>query len=143
MRSRLTLLFLCDRSQPYTLFLSALEAAGFKVIVAHRPEQAKEYLSSRAVDAIIIHHPGLDDIAPVTATLKRLAPRAPILRVNHRGEAPQPGVDATFFVDLQDEVLTHAVALFLMQSLAGPSPRQVAAPARKAGFLAANPQPAI
>ncbi|HUI84467.1 MAG TPA: hypothetical protein VL240_09595 [Candidatus Binatia bacterium] len=143
MRPRLTLLFLCDRSEHHALFLSALVAAEFEPVLAHRTEQAKRYLSSHAVDAIVIYHPGLDDIAPVTGTLKRTAPSTPILRLNHRGEGPQPGIDATFFADLQDEVLTRAVALFLRQSLAGASPQRVAEPARKAGFLAANPQPAM
>jgi hypothetical protein len=118
MSSKLTLLFLCNPSEQHALFVSALTAANFQLVVAHHEEQAKRLLSTRTVNAIVIHHSAIKRIGSLCESLKRVAPTTPILRIGDGFPGPQPGVDAVYRVDLQDEVLTHAVAIFLQQSLA-------------------------
>jgi hypothetical protein len=120
MPPQLNLLFLCNPAEQYTLFTSALAAAGFRLLIAHHEERAKRILLTRSVDAIVIHHDGINESSPITSMLKRAAPSAPIFRFGDEKCGPQAGIEAICHADLQDEVLASAVAIFFRQWLRPP-----------------------
>jgi hypothetical protein len=118
MSPRLTLLLLCESGEPYSVFISALMAAGFDVLVARTAGQATKFLSRTAVDVIMIlrDDPGRDK--GLGCELKRMAPAAQVLWLGRSGQQSQPsGIDALCNADVGDEVVARAVAVFFRQWL--------------------------
>jgi len=125
MSAQVTLLLLCDQSEPYFLFISALKSARFQVLIARTAVRAKRFLSNTTVDAILILDSDYADGTAVGMELKRMAPGTPILL---RGEERRPGIDSLWQADLQDVAVANAVAMFFQQSLMKSRPAAVARP---------------
>ncbi len=128
MSPQLTLLLLCDQREPYMLFISALESAGFQVLMARTAVRAKRFLSDTTVDAVLILDSDLCDGSAVGRELKRMAPETPILLHGENSQERQPGIDSFWQADLQDEVVVNAMAAFLGQSLGKSRAAAVARP---------------
>jgi hypothetical protein len=127
MSARLTLLFLCDRSESDSLFISALIASEFQVLLAHDINYAKVLLANFCVDAIMISHMGSQGDVPVGASLKLVAPHTPLILCNNGSNAASShaGVDSVCSADLKDDSVARAVALFFRQSIVGSRLRRV------------------
>jgi hypothetical protein len=125
MSAQFTLLLLCDQSEPYFLLISALQSAGFQILIARTAVRAKRILSDTTVDAILILDSDYGDGAAVAVELKPMAPGTPILL---RGEERQPGIDSLWQADLEDEAVANAVAMFFRQSLGKSRAAVVASP---------------
>ncbi|MGB8885395.1 MAG: hypothetical protein WCC87_01665 [Candidatus Korobacteraceae bacterium] len=125
MSARLTLLFLCDESELDSPFISALLAAGFRLLIEHHPEDAKTVLSRMPADAIMIRHNAIQDGSLVGAELKLLAPRTPIILFlsGSQGQGLQLGIDSVCHADPQDETVARAVAVFFHHALSPHPPR--------------------
>jgi hypothetical protein len=105
MSSRLTLLLICEERERYPVLISALQSAEFDLITADTPEAAMPLLGQNSVDAMLVH-PRKSLARPAYVALKRRA---------------------------QDDVLVHAVAVFLRESLVlSQSPRSAELAARTA-----------
>ncbi len=126
MSAQFTLLLLCDQREPYLLFISALQSAGFQLLIARTAVRARRFLSDTTVDAILILD-GADSTA-LGSELKRMAPGTPILLRGEETQERQPGIDALWQADLQDETVANAVAMFFQQSLMKSRPVVVASP---------------
>jgi len=126
MSAQFTLLLLCDQREPYFLFISALQSAGFQVLIARTAVRAKRYLSETTVDAILILDGDYGDGNGIGKELKRMAPGTPVLLRGEENQERQPGIDSLWQADLQDEAVANAVAMFFWQSL-GRSRNAVAA----------------
>ncbi len=131
MSSRLTLLFLCHQCEPSPVLISALEWAGFHVILAYTQKEAAQLARTFRVDAIIVYPdaPGFGRLA--CTTLKRLVPRTPILLFTNQRLQPEsyPGIYSVLRADPYDEVLSCAVALFLRETLRCSRPTRLSTPA--------------
>jgi hypothetical protein len=128
MSAQLTLLLLCDPREPYFLFISALKSAGFEVRIARTEVRAKRFLSDTTVNAILILDRDLCYRDATGSELKRMAPGVPILLRGEESQERQPGIDALWQADLQDEVVANAVAAFFRQSLGKPRVTAMARP---------------
>ena len=117
MSAQFTLLLLCDQREPYFLFISALQSAGFQVLIARTAVRARRFLSDTTVDAILILDSDYGDGAAVGSELKRMAPDTPILLRGEKNQERQPGIDSLWQADLEDEAVANAVAMFFRQSL--------------------------
>ena len=119
MSSRLTLLLICEGCERYPLLISALQSAEFDLITADTPETAMLALGQSSVDAMLIRPGGSSVNRPAYVALKRRAPRAPILlfdvgaQITEKGQ----GLYSVIHVNVQDDVLVRAVAVFLRESL--------------------------
>jgi hypothetical protein len=120
MSAQLTLLLLCDQHEPYFLFVSALKSAGFQVVIARTAVRAMRFVSTTRVDAILILDSDGGDGDALGRELRRMAPRTPVLLRCEGKRERQPGIDALWQADLQDEAVANAVAAFFRQTLAGP-----------------------
>jgi len=128
MSAQVTLLLLCDQSEPYFLFISALKSAGFQVLIARTAVRAKRFLSNTTVDAILILDSDCCYGNAIGKQLKRMAPGTPILLRSEKNRERQPGVDSFWQADLEDEAVANAVAVFFQQSLATSRPAVVEHP---------------
>jgi hypothetical protein len=117
MSARLTLLFLCDQSEAHSVFLSALLAADFHVLIGHNIKEAKSLLYSVAVDAILVSPEAIRDDRPIGTELKLAAPATPVILCHDGSLAAQPGFDSLCSADLQDETVMRAVAFFFHRTL--------------------------
>ncbi len=139
MSPRLTLLLICEECERYPILISALQSAEFDLITTDKPETAMLLLGQSTVDAMLIH-PGKNLARPAFVALKRRAPRAPILLfdVDDQSTEKGQGLYSVVHVNVQDDVLVHAVAIFLRESLMlSQSPRA----AEMAGRTAAKSPP--
>jgi hypothetical protein len=120
MSARLTLLYLCDRSEADSFF-SALIASEFQVLLAHDINYAKILLANFCVDAIMVSHLGSQGDAQVGANLKLVAPHTPLILCDDGSHAAssRAGVDSVCSADLKDDSVARAVALFFRQSIVG------------------------
>ncbi len=146
MSSRLTLLFVCNERELYPVLTSALESAGFHLVVASDKEQANGILKQVVVDAVLIQQSESHSGRSICASLKRQIPRTPILLFANEDQQPEayPGIYSILHADADDEVLTRALAIFLRQSL---NSSQASDAVRSAGESERNerkatPQPA-
>lgn len=112
MHARLTLIFICDRSETYQAFLSEFRSADFRVLVARNLTQAKSLLLEGSADAIIIRHDDARDDRVLAAKLKRIAPRVPVFLITNQAQKPQPNIDSVWRGDLGDTVVTRGMAMF-------------------------------
>jgi hypothetical protein len=121
MSARLTLLFLCDRSESDSLFISALIASEFQVLLAHDINYAKVLLANFCVDAIMVSHMESQGAAPVGASLKLVSPHIPLILCSDGSDEAnsRAGVDSVCSADLKDDSVARAVALFFRQSIVG------------------------
>ncbi|MGC2111233.1 MAG: hypothetical protein WA655_17090 [Candidatus Korobacteraceae bacterium] len=119
MSARLTLLLLCDQVDTYAVFISALLAAGFQLLVGRTPEDAKELLAQVSADIVMILHDGVCDGSLVGAELKLIAPQTPIILITDGWLAPGPqlGIDSICHADPRDETLARGVATFFRMTL--------------------------
>jgi hypothetical protein len=117
MSAQFTLLLLCDQREPYFLFISALQSAGFQVLIASTAVRAKRFLSDTTVSAILILDSDCTDGTAVASELKRMTPGIPILLRGEEDRARQPEIDLLWQADLQDEAVANAVARFFRESL--------------------------
>jgi hypothetical protein len=119
MSARLTLLILCDQTEPESIFISAFVSAEFQVLVARHIEYAKVLLSNLAVDAIMILQKDNRNDGLTGSALKLLAPETPVIlcRNGMVRQGAYPGVDSVLRADFQDEVVARGVAIFFRQSL--------------------------
>jgi len=134
MSSRLTLLLICEERERYPVLISALQSAEFDLITADTPEAAMPLLGQDSVDAMLVH-PRKSLARPAYVALKRRAPRAPILLfdVDDQPTEKGQGLYSVVHVNVQDDVLVHAVAVFLRESLVlSQSPRSAELAARTA-----------
>jgi hypothetical protein len=126
MSAGLTLLLLCDQSELHSPFISALRAAGFRLLIEHHPEDAKMLLSRISADAIMIRHDAVQDRSLIGAELKLLAPRTPIILflsgTQRRGT--QLGIDSVCLADPHDETVARAVAVFFHRALTAQAPHR-------------------
>jgi hypothetical protein len=127
MSARLTLLFLCDESERHSTFISELLAVGFRLLIEHRPEDAKIVLSRVSADAIMIRHGAVQDGSLVGAELKLVAPRTPIIlfRSDAQGRGTELGIDSVCRADPHDETVARAVALFFHSALSSQITRRI------------------
>ncbi len=127
MSARLTLLFLCDRSEADSLFISALIASEFQVLLAHDISYAKVLLANFCVDGIMVSHLESQGDVPVGAHLKLVAPHTPLILCSDGSSATgsRAGVDSVCSADLKDDSVARAVALFFRQSITGSRLRRV------------------
>ena len=119
MSARLTLLLLCDEPELHSPFISALLAAGFRLLIEHYPEDAKTLLSRVPADAVMIRHHAVRCGSRVGAELKLVAPGTPIILFPSGAQCPgpQPGIDSVCHDDPKDEIVARAVAVFFHSAL--------------------------
>lgn len=113
MSTRLTLLFVCDRSYLYSNFIEEFRAADFQVPIARNLEQAKSALLARSISGVVLCHDWSRDDRPLAAALKRTAPDVPVFLLTDQ-EQPRlaADIDCIWRSDLRDEVLTRGMAVF-------------------------------
>ena len=104
MSARLTLLLLCDEPELHSPFISALLAAGFRLLIEHYPEDAKTLLSRVPADAVMIRHHAVRCGSRVGAS-------------GAQCPGPQPGIDSVCHADPKDEIVARAVAVFFHSAL--------------------------
>jgi DNA-binding NarL/FixJ family response regulator len=148
MSPRLTLLFCHEALEFFPVLTSALESADFRLVIAHNKQEAHTLLSDRMIDAVLICQSKPRLGKSVCASLKRRAPRTPILLFTNEDQSsqPYPGIYSVVRADAQDEVLTRAVAYFLRISLSSTSAHRVPAlspPDRTAQARGQTPQAAL
>ena|ERR1700757_4131409 len=119
MSTRLTLLFVCDRSYLYSTFIEEFRAADFQVLIARNLAQAKSALLARAVSCVVLCHDCSRDDRPLAASLKRMAPHIPVFLLTDRQQSMSSDIDSIWRSDLRDEVLTRSMAVFF-RHLFGP-----------------------
>jgi len=133
----LTLLFCHEAFELFPVLTSALESADFHLVVAHNKQEAHTLLSDRMVDAVLICQSKPRLGKSVCASLKRRAPRTPILLFTNEDQSsePYPGIYSVVRADAEDEDLTRAVAYFLRISLSSASAHRISAlsPANRPG----------
>ncbi len=119
MSSRLTLLFLCYQCEPSPILISALEQAGFQLLISYSQKEAGQLIQTFMIDTVVVcpKEPALGRMA--CTSLKRQVPRTPILLLTKDSLRPEsyPGIYSVLHADPYDEVLACAVALFLRESI--------------------------
>ncbi len=144
MSARLTLLVLCDPSELHSQMFSAFLSADFEIVSASHSEQARQVLSVRAVDAILIRHDSLPDGSSAGTQMKRIAPRTPVfLLADERvrgGSGPHPGLDSVCYADFrhEDESVMWAIAVFFRNALTRSRAPQANVPSETVGFRRSN-----
>ena len=140
MSARLTLLFLCDQIDTYSLFASALLAAGFHVLIEHTAEGAKRRLAHATADLVMIRHHDMSADSQLGVELKLLAPRTPIvlLAAESQPASPHPGVDSVCHADTRDAVLAQAVAMFFRNTVAKLLPQPSSYPREREAALVSS-----
>ena len=113
MSTRLTLLFICDRSYLYSSFINEFRAADFQVLIARNLTLAKSILLTRPLDGVVLCHDCSRDDRPQAGPLKRLAPRVPIFLLTDQEQSRHADIDCVWRSDLGDKVLTRGMAVFL------------------------------
>jgi hypothetical protein len=134
MSARLTLLFLCEQTEAHSVFISALLAADFHVLLAPDSAYARLLLSSLAVDAIMITHDTVRNNHSAGLELKLAAPGTPLIMCHDGSLGPQAGVDSLCSADLRDETIARAVAIFFRQSMASSRQRRLGVPGSNTYF---------
>lgn len=122
MSTRLTLLFVCDRSYMYSAFIEEFRAADFQVLIARNLAQARSALLARSISCVVLCHDRSRDDRPLAASLKRMAPHVPVFLLTDQKQPLPADVDAVWRSDLRDQTLTRGMAVFFRQLL---GPREV------------------
>jgi len=112
MSTRLTLLFICDRSYLYSTFIDEFRAADFQVVVARTLTHAKSLLLTRPLSGVVLCHDCSRDDRPQAGPLKRLAPHLPVFLLTDQEQSLPADIDCVWRSDLGDEVLTRGMAVF-------------------------------
>src|SRR5579863_1239286 len=113
MSTRLTLLFVCDRSYLYSKFIEEFRAADFQVPIARNLAQAKSALLARSISGVVLCHDWSRDDRPLAASLKRTAPQVPVFLLTDQVQPRLPAdIDCIWRSDLRDEVLIRGMAVF-------------------------------
>jgi hypothetical protein len=122
MSTRLTLLFVCDRSYLYSNLIEEFRTADFQVLIARNLAQAKSALLARSINFIVLCHDWTRDDRPLAASLKGAAPQVPVFLFTDQEETRLPAdIDSVWRVDLRDELLTRGMAVFFRRLF---SPRE-------------------
>ncbi len=112
MSSRLTLLFVCDEADLYSVLISAFVSAEFQLLLARSSSQAKGILMKRPVDAILIRHDANRDDRQIATQLKRVTPRIPVFLLTDQPQQRQADIECIWRADIEDMVVTQAMAMF-------------------------------
>jgi len=119
MSPTVTLLFVCNQSQLYSVFISAFSSADFQVLLARNLTHAKRILQGRRVEAIVLRHDCHRDDRPLASPLKRVVPQVPIFLVTDQPQLRQPDIQSVWRGETGDEVVSRAMALFFRQCFKG------------------------
>jgi|SRR5579863_1139015 len=117
--NRLTLLLVSERAEHLSLLVSALKASNFNLAMARTAEEAVRLMPKLRINAAIVSDAA--DGRVLRAALKQFNSKVPVFLLTSdtttATAVSRDGVQSVLYIDLEDELLTHAIAVFLHEFL--------------------------